>query len=144
MISTVAVGTDGSETADEAVRQAVEIAQRFGAKLVLLSAFQDSIGAVGASAAGGQDIELQWATSSSARLRSILEGNEADIRRAGIECETRTDEGDPAEVLVRLAAESGADLLVIGNKGMKRRVLGSVPNSVTHKAECSVLVVKTT
>jgi nucleotide-binding universal stress UspA family protein len=141
MISTVAVGTDGSETADEAVRQAVEIAQRFGAKLVLLSAFQDS---VGASATGGQDIELQWATSSSARLRSILEGTEADVRRAGVECETRTDEGDPAEVLVRLAAESGADLLVIGNKGMKRRVLGSVPNTVTHKAECSVLVVKTT
>jgi nucleotide-binding universal stress UspA family protein len=47
-------------------------------------------------------------------------------------------------VLVRLAADSGADLLVIGNRGMQRRVLGSVPNSVTHKAECSVLVVKTT
>jgi nucleotide-binding universal stress UspA family protein len=54
------------------------------------------------------------------------------------------DEGEPADVLVRLAAESGADLLVIGNKGMERRVLGSVPNSVTHKADCSVLVVKTT
>jgi nucleotide-binding universal stress UspA family protein len=47
-------------------------------------------------------------------------------------------------VLVRLAEECGADVLVIGNKGMKRRVLGSVPNTVTHKAPCSVLVVKTT
>jgi nucleotide-binding universal stress UspA family protein len=45
---------------------------------------------------------------------------------------------------VRLAEECGADLLVIGNKGMKRRVLGSVPNTVTHKASCSVMVVKTT
>jgi nucleotide-binding universal stress UspA family protein len=53
-------------------------------------------------------------------------------------------EGDPAEVVVRLAADVGADLLVIGNKGMQRRVLGSVPNTVTHKAGCSVLVVKTT
>jgi nucleotide-binding universal stress UspA family protein len=35
-------------------------------------------------------------------------------------------------------------LLVIGNKGMHRRVLASVPNTVTHKAPCSVLVVKTT
>jgi nucleotide-binding universal stress UspA family protein len=47
-------------------------------------------------------------------------------------------------VLVRLAKEAGADLLVIGNKGMKRRVLGSVPNTITHTATCSVLVVKTT
>jgi nucleotide-binding universal stress UspA family protein len=45
---------------------------------------------------------------------------------------------------VRLAAECDADLLVIGNKGMKRRVLGSVPNKVTHKADRTVMVVKTT
>ena len=141
MISTVAVGTDGSATANEAVSEAAEIARRFGAKIVLLSAFQDSRGS---PAGQGQDIELQWASSSSARVRSILERSEEDLDRAGIECETRADEGDPAEVLVRLAAECGADLLVIGNKGMKRRVLGSVPNTVTHKAGCSVLVVKTT
>jgi nucleotide-binding universal stress UspA family protein len=141
MISTVAVGTDGSATANQAVSEAAEIARRFGAKLVLLSAYHSS----GRSAEGqGQDIELQWASSSSARVRSILERNEADLSRTGIECETRADDGDPAEVLVRLAAECGADLLVIGNKGIKRRVLGSVPNTVTHKADCSVLVVKTT
>jgi nucleotide-binding universal stress UspA family protein len=46
--------------------------------------------------------------------------------------------------LVELASECGADLLVIGNKGMQRRVLGSVPNTVAHSAPCSVLVVKTT
>ena len=42
------------------------------------------------------------------------------------------------------AEECGADLLVIGNRGMQSRVLGSVPNTVTHKATCSVYVVKTT
>jgi nucleotide-binding universal stress UspA family protein len=140
MISTVAVGTDGSATANEAVREAAEIARRFEAKLVLLSAFDDSHG----SSAAGHDIELQWASNPAARVRSILEGLEADLVRSGLECETRADEGDPAEVLVRLAAECDADLLVIGNRGMKRRVLGSVPNTVTHKAGCSVLVVKTT
>jgi nucleotide-binding universal stress UspA family protein len=140
MISTVAVGTDGSGTANVAVKEATEIARRFGAKLVLLSATSGSDRSRGSER---KDIELQWAASSSARLRTILERNEADVRRAGIDCETHSDEGDPAEVLVRLAAECDADLLVIGNKGMKRRVLGSVPNTVTHKAECSVLVVKT-
>jgi nucleotide-binding universal stress UspA family protein len=141
MISTVAVGTDGSGTADKAVTNAAEIARRFGARLVLLSAFQDS---GGSPAGGATDIELQWISNTSARVRSILEQIETDLGRTGIECQTLVDEGDPAEVLVRLASECGADLLVIGNKGMKRRVLGSVPNSVTHKADCSVLVVKTT
>ena len=42
MISTVAVGTDGSPTAAEAVRVATELAQRFEAELVLLSASQES------------------------------------------------------------------------------------------------------
>jgi nucleotide-binding universal stress UspA family protein len=141
MISTVAVGTDGSPTADEAVKQAAEIARRFGAKLVLLSAFRSSRGS---SAGDAQNVELQWAWSSAARLRSILERSEASLSQAGIECETLAAEGDPGEVLVQLAADCGADLLVIGNKGMRRRVLGSVPNTVTHKADCSVLVVKTT
>jgi len=139
MIATVAVGTDGSGTADEAVTEAAEIARRFGAKLVLLSAFSK-----GSSAAKPHNVELQWATNSSARVRSILEGIEEGLRKEGIDCETRADEGDAGEVLVRLAEECGADLLVIGNKGMKRRVLGSVPNTVTHNAGCSVLVVKTT
>ncbi len=139
MISTVAVGTDGSATAAEAVKEAAEIARRFDAKLVLLSAFQES-----RSKGAAEDVELQWTWNPSARTRAILERTEAELNRDGIECETRADEGDPADVLVRLAGECGADLLVIGNKGMKRRVLGSVPKTVTHNADCSVLVVKTT
>jgi nucleotide-binding universal stress UspA family protein len=140
MISTVAVGTDGSATAEAAVKRAAEIARRFDAKLVLLSAFSDG----GSSRGGGNDVELQWASNPAARVRSLLERGAAELKSAGIECEIRFDEGDPADVLVSLASECDADLLVIGNKGMKRRVLGSVPNKVTHKAECSVLVVKTT
>ena len=89
-------------------------------------------------------VELEWAVSSSAQVREILSRTEADLRSEGIDCSTLVDGGDPADVIVRLAAECGADLLVIGNKGMHRRVLGSVPNTVTHKAPCSVLVVKTT
>ena len=49
-----------------------------------------------------------------------------------------------AETLVELAERHEADVLVIGNRGMQRRVLGSVPNTITHKARCSVFVVKTT
>src|SRR5262245_23333709 len=140
MISTVAVGTDGSETADEAVKQAAEIARRFDAKLVVLSASQDS----GPTDAQHEDIELEWARSSTARVTTMLDQLKAELTASGLNVETLGEEGHPADVLVRLAHKCGADLLVVGNRGMKRRVLGSVPNSVTHKADCSVLVVKTT
>ena len=140
MITTVAVATDGSETAAEAVRMAAEVARRFDANLVLLSAFQDK---------GGADLssdlsELQWASNPLARIREILARTEEEVRRDGIDCSSLIDEGDTVDVLLRLSVECGADLLVIGNKGMQRRVLGSVPNSITHGAPCSVLVVKTT
>ena len=69
---------------------------------------------------------------------------EEDLRKDGLEASTWIDAGDPGEVLVRLAEECDADVLVVGNKGMQRRVLGSVPNTVTHKAPCSVIIVKTT
>jgi nucleotide-binding universal stress UspA family protein len=139
MISTVAVGTDGSETAGRAVEAAIDIARRFDAKLVLLSAFKDS----GGRPPTADTHELQWAVSPSAQVREILSRTAEGARRAGIDCSTLVDEGDPADVLVRLAGECEADLLVIGNRGMRRRVLGSVPNTVTHKAPCSVFVVKT-
>jgi nucleotide-binding universal stress UspA family protein len=137
VISTVAVGTDGSETAGEAVKQAAEFARRFDAKLVLLSAFKDAPPASGAD-------EAQWAYNPAAQLREILSRTEAEMNDQGIECTTVVDEGDPADVLVRLAKDCGADVLVIGNKGMQRRVLGSVPKSIAHNADCSVFVVKTT
>ena len=79
-----------------------------------------------------------------ARVREMLSRTEQELRERNIDCTTMIDEGDPADVLTRLAEECGADVLVIGNRGMQRRVLGSVPNSVTHKAPCSVYVVKTT
>ena len=143
MISTVAVGTDGSDTASKAVATAADMARRYDAKLVLISAFSDSKGGSPANLSGSS-LEIQWATSPEARLTEQLERAQQELRRQGLDCSTLIEEGDPAEVLVSLAERCGADVLVIGNKGMQRRVLGSVPNSVTHKAGCSVLVVKTT
>jgi len=139
LISTIAVATDGSATASKAVEMARDLTRRLDAKLVLLSAFKDS-----GHQARGDPVEVQWATSNSARVREILSRAEHEMRREGIDCMTRVEEGDAADVLVRLASECSVDLLVIGNKGMQRRVLGSVPNTVAHRAPCSVLVVKTT
>jgi nucleotide-binding universal stress UspA family protein len=143
MIATIAVGTDGSSTAADAVRVAAEMARRYEAKLVLLSAFQDP-GWAPKEHDESENVELQWALSPSARVREVLARTEQDLKSEGLDCTILVDEGDPADVLVRLAEECRADVLVIGNKGMQRRLLGSVPNTITHKASCSVFVVKTT
>jgi nucleotide-binding universal stress UspA family protein len=140
MVTTVAVGLDASATAGEAVKLAAEVARRFDAELVLISAFRHDGG--GAGSAG--DPELEWATSATARQRETVTRTEQKLRQDGVRCRTLIADGDPADVLVRLADQCGADILVVGNKGMQRRVLGSVPNTVTHTAGCSVLVVKTT
>jgi nucleotide-binding universal stress UspA family protein len=124
MVTTVAVGVDGSATAAEAVRMAAEVARRFEAELVLLTAYNRP------------DTEA---------MREVVAQTEAQLREEGIRCRALADEGYyAAEVLVQLAKKCGADILVVGNKGMQRRALGSIPNTVTHTAQCSVLVVKTT
>lgn len=148
MIRTVAVGTDGSATAGRALEAAFELAERFEAKLVVLSAY-DSTAAyratAGAAIAGmAVPVDTEWANASAERVKGILEEARRSATSRGIECETEASDGDPAEVLVTLAAHHDADVLVIGNRGMQRRILGSVPNTVTHKAPCSVFVVKTT
>jgi nucleotide-binding universal stress UspA family protein len=89
-------------------------------------------------------VELEWASNPSARVQHLIASTQEQLARSGVRCTVLSDEGAPGDVLVRLAEECAADILVVGNKGMHRRVLGSVPNTVTHKAACSVLVVKTT
>jgi nucleotide-binding universal stress UspA family protein len=124
MVTTVAVGVDGSATAAEAVKMAAEVARRFDAELVLLAAYNRPL--------------------ESSQQREVVARTEARLRQEGVRCRTLAEKGNPSEVLVRLAKQCGADILVVGNKGMQRRELGSIPNSVTHTAECSVLVIKTT
>ena len=51
--------------------------------------------------------------------------------------------GDPAKAVLSVAEQVGADLIAVGNRGMKGkgRVLGSIPNDIAHKADCAVLIV---
>jgi nucleotide-binding universal stress UspA family protein len=142
MISTIAVGTDGSDTAGKAVSAALELAERYEAGLLVLSAFDGRAGAASAPRLSPA-ANPEWASNAAEQAERILVAAEESAAERGIACTTAMAEGDPGNVLVELAARHGADVLVIGSKGMERRVLGSVPNTVTHKASCSVLVVKT-
>ena len=146
MFGSIVVGTDGSETAEEAVRQAVELARRLGATLRIVSAYEPV--PAGRLREEAQQVrpDLQW-------MINPREDVDATLRRAaqtalagGVEAETYARQGDPADAILDVAEEQGADLIVVGNKGMagaRRFLLGSVPNRVSHHAPCSVLIIRT-
>ncbi len=144
MIQTVAVGTDGSETASKAVDFAFDVAEKFGAKVVICSSYKPVSEDRVRQAQKDAPEDIQWSINPTQEVDSNLTAAADRAKERGLQTVTEAREGDPADVLCDIAEAHGADLLVVGNRGMQRRVLGSVPNTVTHRAACSVLVVKTT
>ena len=144
MVQTVAVGTDGSGTADKAVEFAIDMAARYEARIVFISAYVPVRGSRLQREARDAPEDTQWAINPAEDVDATLRDCEERAEERGLRWASEARQGDPAKVLVELAQSNEADVLVIGNKGMDRRVLGSVPNSVSHHAPCSVLIVKTT
>jgi nucleotide-binding universal stress UspA family protein len=144
MIETIAVGTDGSETASKAVDFALDLAEKFGSQVVVASSYRPvSEGRLRSEQREAPE-DIQWSINPMEDVDSALRDVEQKAKSRGLKTTTEAREGDPADVLCDIAEQHNADLLVVGNKGMQRRVLGSVPNSVSHKAPCSVVIVKTT
>jgi nucleotide-binding universal stress UspA family protein len=144
MVQTVAVGTDGSGTADKAVEFAIEMAARYEARIVFISAYVPVRESRLQREARDAPEDLQWTINPAEDVDATLRECEERAESKGLRWASEAREGDPAKILVDLAASNDADVLVIGNKGMQRKVLGSVPNSVSHNAPCSVVIVKTT
>ena len=147
MFKSIVVGTDGSETATQAVHQAVDLAKQIGAKLELVSAYEP----VSDQRLRGERTEvpddLQWMVNPREDVDATLSDAADVVREAGVEVDTFAREGDPADAILDVAEEREADLIIVGNKGMtgaRRFLLGSVPNKVSHHAPCSVLIIRTT
>jgi nucleotide-binding universal stress UspA family protein len=147
MFDSMVVGTDGSDTAKEAVRQATELAKRIGATIHLVSAYEPV--PEGRLREERQQVpdDLQWMVNPREDVDATLREAAEKIEEAGVGVNIYAREGDPADAILDVAEEKNADLIVVGNKGMtgaKRFLLGSVPNKVSHHAPCSVLIIRTT
>jgi nucleotide-binding universal stress UspA family protein len=129
MYERIVVGVARVETAQKAAQHAIDLAKKLGAELHLVTAYS-------AKDAGWTDREQQHAEGF---LESIA-------LSSGLPLRTHALPGDPAAAILRVAGEIDADLIVVGNKGMQgaSRILGSVPNSIAHKTNCSILIVSTT
>lgn len=147
MFNRIVVGTDGSETAGQAVHQAVELAKLAGAKLSIVSAYAPISERKVKDQQRDAPADVQYELNPREDVNLVLDAAAADARREGIEVQTHPVEGDPAEAILSVAEETKADLIMVGNKGMtgaRRFLLGSVPNNISHHAPCSVMVVRTT
>ncbi len=133
MYTTIVVGAHKSQTAQRAVAEAIELARALGAHVHLVSAYPKDRGPIdGKDTPGRADAERS--------LDALVLSSGAAMFT------THALPGDPAKAILSVANEVGADLIVVGNKGMKGkgRFLGSVPNDIAHQAPCAVLIVSST
>ena len=141
----VIVGTDGSETAELAVRHAASLAKAFDARLTIVTAFAPAP----ASPTDLSEVpeDLKWRITDSAAADERAESAQRIAKEIGVkEVRRRTSAGDPATAIIEVAEDTGGDLIVVGSKGMaspSRFVLGSVPNKVSHHTPCDVMIVHT-
>jgi nucleotide-binding universal stress UspA family protein len=141
----IVVGTDGSVTAERAVRKATALAKAVGAELIIVSAFNDR--APAGVPAAGLTLDAGWV----AAARGVAETVAGDaVERAeeqGVgRVSVRVVAGEPAEVLLAVTRDDDADLLVVGSKGMQataRFLLGPIANKVARKVSCDLLIVET-
>jgi nucleotide-binding universal stress UspA family protein len=149
MFESIVVGTDGSDSAAVAVKKATDLAKLCGATLHIVSAYRPvSISGVAmAAGAGAATIDTEAVNQSVAAQSSLVcEHASSNARRDGVKVEMHSVPGEPADVLIGVAEEFHADLVVVGNRGMsgaRRFILGSVPNKVSHHCPCSLLIVDT-
>jgi nucleotide-binding universal stress UspA family protein len=147
LFSSIVVGTDGSETAREAVGQAVELARRLDASVHVVSAYEPVAGqGLRGARASAVTPDPQWVVKVREEVDSTLEEAAGIARAAGVPVSVYPRQGDAADAILDVAEERGADLVIIGNKGMtgaKRFLLGSVPNKVSHYAPCAVMIIRT-
>jgi nucleotide-binding universal stress UspA family protein len=135
--TSIVVGTDGSGTADVAVEHAIQLASDAGAKLSIVCAVDPAVRGSGEPAA----------ESAAAAAARVLQSAVSRATALGVvEVDTFDIAAKPADAIIDVAEQTGADLIVVGNKGMtgaRRLMMGSVPNNVSHHAPCSVLIVRT-
>ncbi|MEA2363160.1 MAG: hypothetical protein QOD71_2305 [Thermoleophilaceae bacterium] len=144
MFKSIVVGTNGTETADIALSRAVDLARLTGATLHVVSAYEPAPAHVGGSRPPAEAAE--WAISPHFKVDAVLDRAAAIAQGGGVEIEVHGPKGDAASAILTVAEREDADLIVLGCKGMQgaRRVLGSVPNKVSHRASCDLLIVQTT
>ncbi len=150
MVETILVPTDGSDHADKAVAFAADVAPKYGAGIVLLHVLRDpGTGRVPDELRGLGRLEHVNITERDIRqagANELLQRAEALAREHGaIRIDSVIEEGDPTQRILARAENCGADLIVMGSRGLgdlQGLLLGSVSHKVAHLAKCTCITVR--
>jgi nucleotide-binding universal stress UspA family protein len=139
MFNRILVAADNSPTAKRAIEAATELALMTGGTLHIVTAFSAKPSSASTLPGEFKDSTTEGEAEAALQVLSFIP------KGKGVEPKLHLAKGDPTEVIIATADKIDADLIVVGNRGMKgaRRVLGSVPNSVAHGASCSVAIIDT-
>lgn len=139
----ILVPVDFSEHSSRALDMAIELAKQSKGKVHLIHSYP--INPILLSPYGGvampPDIERSFREASDKQLGEWAER----VRKAGVAVETSTSSDTPSEAIVQRAEKMGADLIVMGTRGLtglKHVVLGSVAERTLRHAPCPVLTLK--
>lgn len=140
---TIIVATDFSDAAAAGEAQALRVASRFAAELIVLHVAVESPlygeGFLGmADVRAVYDAARKWAAAQ-------LDQRVAVARASGLLARSVLRVGVPHEEIARLAAEEKAEMLIVGThgrSGLDRFLLGSVAERVVRSAPCPVLTVR--
>ena len=137
--------TDGSPSAGEAQREALELAQRLEAPLVVVSVLHAAVPAVGYAGYGYSNIVSELTEAEHHRVTGLLATVVEEAEAQGVHCTTVALDGFTVDEICRVAGEYDAQLIVVGSHGWgaaRRLLSGSVSTGLVHTAPCPVLVVR--
>ena len=143
-LGTILVATDFSESAAHATDMAIDYARKFGAKIVLVHAYEVHLPAAAPAMTGGYSIPEGFFEELAAAARARVDQAVTEIEECGVTCEGVSVDLPAAMAVVDEAVERKADLIVMGTRGLtglKHMALGSVADRVVRTAPCPVLTV---
>jgi nucleotide-binding universal stress UspA family protein len=139
-MNAIVVGTDGSPGAEAAVQKVIELVRAGDATVHLVCAYpgRSALERIGMTA-------RQEATDLRGVAADVLARGERRFEEAGYTVQKHAREGDPAHMILEVAGETDADLIVVGARGntaLRRFMLGSVAGKLAHHATTSLLIVQ--
>jgi nucleotide-binding universal stress UspA family protein len=137
--------TDGSPSAADAQRKAIELAHALGAPLAVVSVAHAALPAVGYASYGYSNIVAELTEEEHKRVTKLLASIAEAAEAEDVSCSTVAAEGLAVEEICEKAVEYDAQLIVVGSHGWgaaRRFFSGSVSTGLVHSAPCPVLVVR--
>jgi nucleotide-binding universal stress UspA family protein len=141
----VLFATDGSPSAEVAQREAIELAQLLGTRLVVVSVAHLTLPTVGYGGCGYSNLVAELTAEEHTRVEKLLESVADAAESAGVPWSTFSLGGFAVEEICRKAVDQDAQLIVVGSHGWgaaRRFFSGSVSTGLVHSAPCPVLVVR--